>query len=85
MIDDKELLRLLRSGCAVTPHQIQAADEIESLRGKIAFLREGGEKREARMKEMEQESIHNEGVMVALREGYTEALARVKELEEKDV
>jgi predicted nuclease with TOPRIM domain len=54
MIDGKELLRLLRSGCAVTPHQIQAADEIESLRGKIAFLREGGEKREARVEELEQ-------------------------------
>ena len=32
MIDHTELLRLLRSGCAVTPHQIQAAEEIERMR-----------------------------------------------------
>ena len=31
MIDETELLRLLRSGCAVTPHQIQAAELIERL------------------------------------------------------
>ena len=31
MIDETELLRLLRSGCAVTPHQIQAAKRIEEL------------------------------------------------------
>ena len=36
MIDPTELLRLLRSGCAVTPHQIQAAEWIERLKAPLS-------------------------------------------------
>jgi hypothetical protein len=46
----------------------RAADEIERLR-------------DSGIEELEDEAIHNEGVMVALKEGYTEAMARVEELE----
>ena len=61
MIDDTELLRLLRSGCAVTPHQRQAAEEI---------------------KRLNDESIHNEGVMVALKVGYEQRGEEIERLRE---